>query len=86
MLAAVNPGGFPLLPAYLTLLVLGDRFDSSRRATRHSWPALALTAAMTVGFVAVFGVFGLLAAAAGAREGEAVRGNVEARPRAAERW
>ncbi|WP_328876125.1 cytochrome c biogenesis protein CcdA [Streptomyces sp. NBC_00287] len=56
MLAAVNPCGFALLPAYLSLLVLGD--DSPSRAVSIG-RALTATAAMTVGFVALFGVFGL---------------------------
>ncbi|WP_350275600.1 cytochrome c biogenesis protein CcdA [Kribbella sp. HUAS MG21] len=56
MLAAVNPCGFAMLPAYLMLLVSGD--DAPRRtvAVRR---ALAATAAMTAGFAAVFGLFGL---------------------------
>jgi cytochrome c biogenesis protein CcdA len=57
MLAAVNPCGFALLPAYLSLLVLDDDSPSRWAAVRR---ALALTAAMTAGFVAVFGVFGLV--------------------------
>jgi cytochrome c-type biogenesis protein len=57
MLAAVNPCGFALLPAYLSLLVLDDE-NSSRWAAVGR--ALVLTAAMTAGFVAVFGVFGLV--------------------------
>lgn len=60
MLAAVNPCGFALLPAYLSLLVSeGDGGGAIRRA-------LVSTVAMTTGFVAVFGAFGLaLAPAAG---------------------
>ena len=57
MLAAVNPCGFALLPAYLSVLVLGDDSPGPARAVAR---ALALTAWMTVGFVAVFGVFGLV--------------------------
>ncbi|BCB88923.1 cytochrome c biogenesis CcdA family protein [Phytohabitans suffuscus] len=58
MLAAVNPCGFALLPAYLSLLVAGEStVDAVRRA-------LASTAAMTAGFVAVFGAFGLAVAPA----------------------
>ncbi|MFD7282587.1 cytochrome c biogenesis CcdA family protein [Streptomyces sp. NPDC059862] len=56
MLAAVNPCGFALLPAYLSLLVLGDDSPSRTVAVGR---ALAATAAMTVGFAALFGVFGL---------------------------
>ena len=54
MVAALNPCGFALLPAYLTLLV---------RRTAGGNPvgrALGATAAMTAGFVAVFGAFGLV--------------------------
>lgn len=56
MLAAVNPCGFALLPAYLSLLVLGD--DSPNRVVAVG-RALTATAAMTTGFAALFGVFGL---------------------------
>ncbi|MFI6676838.1 cytochrome c biogenesis CcdA family protein [Kribbella sp. NPDC050470] len=56
MLAAVNPCGFAMLPAYLSLLVTGD--DSPSRAVAVG-RALAATVAMTAGFAAVFGVFGL---------------------------
>ena len=53
-LAALNPCGFALLPAWLALLV--DRDARSRgSAVRRS---LRLSVAMTVGFVAVFGLFG----------------------------
>jgi cytochrome c biogenesis protein CcdA len=57
LVAALNPCGFALLPAYLSVLVMGDG-DGPRAV----WRALALTGSMTVGFVAVFGGFGLLAA------------------------
>lgn len=57
MLAAVNPCGFALLPAYLSILVLGDDSPGAARAVGR---AVTLTAWMTIGFVAVFGVFGLL--------------------------
>lgn len=56
MLAAVNPCGFALLPAYLSLLILGDDSPSRPRAV---WRALRLTAAMTLGFAGVFAIFGL---------------------------
>jgi cytochrome c-type biogenesis protein len=61
ILAAVNPCGFALLPAYLSLLVLSEG-RSARGAVIGR--ALALTAAMTTGFVAVFGAFGLVLAPA----------------------
>ncbi|MFE0036965.1 cytochrome c biogenesis CcdA family protein [Streptomyces sp. NPDC059015] len=56
MLAAVNPCGFALLPAYLSLLVLGDDTPSRTVAVGR---ALAATVAITLGFAALFGVFGL---------------------------
>ncbi|MEU9735960.1 cytochrome c biogenesis CcdA family protein [Streptomyces sp. NPDC048002] len=56
MLAAVNPCGFALLPAYLSLLVLGDDHPGRTVAVGR---ALAATAAITVGFGALFGIFGL---------------------------
>ncbi|MBH1938041.1 cytochrome c biogenesis protein CcdA [Streptomyces sp. AV19] len=56
MLAAVNPCGFALLPAYLSLLVLGDDSPTGTTAVTR---ALAATAAMTAGFTAVFALFGL---------------------------
>ncbi len=59
MLAAVNPCGFALLPAYLSMLIVGD--DSPTRA-RAVGRALYLTAAMTLGFAGVFAVFGLVVA------------------------
>ncbi len=59
MVAAINPCGFALLPAYLSLVVLGDGSRSRPAAVGR---ALALTGALTLGFVAVFGVFGLVIA------------------------
>jgi cytochrome c biogenesis protein CcdA len=53
-LAALNPCGFALLPAWLTLLVDRDTRSRSNAAAR----AIGLSAAMTTGFVAVFGLFG----------------------------
>ena len=65
LVAALNPCGFAMLPAYLALVVLGDDGDGSdggggvgRRVAVLR--ALAATALMTVGFLAVFGAFGLL--------------------------
>ncbi|WP_125776350.1 cytochrome c biogenesis CcdA family protein [Antribacter gilvus] len=58
LVAAANPCGFALLPAYLSLMVLdgpGDRRSAVGRALRS-------TAALTAGFVAVFAVFGLVVA------------------------
>lgn len=58
MLAALNPCGFALLPAYLTLLVTGDQPTRLVAVGR----ALRMTVAMTAGFTAVFAVFGLVIA------------------------
>ena len=55
MLAAVNPCGFALLPAYLGIFVLDER--PGRAAALGS--AVRATAAMTLGFAAVFAIFGL---------------------------
>ncbi len=57
MLAAVNPCGFALLPAYLSILVTSDDSPTAARAVAR---AVALTGWMTLGFVLVFGVFGLV--------------------------
>jgi cytochrome c-type biogenesis protein len=58
MLAAVNPCGFALLPAYLALFVGGGAQNAGRTtALRRS---VVATAAMTGGFTLVFGVFGLV--------------------------
>lgn len=59
MFAAVNPCGFALLPAYVSLLVAGDDSPDRRRAVLR---ALALTGAMTLGFSGVFLAFGLAVA------------------------
>jgi cytochrome c-type biogenesis protein len=56
MLAAVNPCGFAMLPGYLALVVAGES-----RAARVG-RALLASGVMTAGFVAVFGVFGLVGA------------------------
>lgn len=60
LVAAFNPCGFALLPVYLTLLVAGPEQDTDRSAAVVR--ALRMTAAMTAGFVAVFGAFGLVVA------------------------
>ena len=53
--AAFNPCGFALLPAYLGLLVAGEQAGAVPRALRFA-------GGMTVGFVAVFGLVGMLLA------------------------
>lgn len=57
MVAAFNPCGFALLPAYLALF-LGDQ--AGARSTSSVARALAVGAAVTAGFVAVFGLAGIL--------------------------
>ncbi len=57
MLATVNPCGFAMLPGYLTMVVAGN--DDASRVARVG-RAVAAGALMTAGFVAVFGIFGLL--------------------------
>jgi cytochrome c biogenesis protein CcdA len=57
LVAALNPCGFALLPAYLTLVVRGEHTSPLAAVGR----ALAATAAMALGFLAVFSTFGLLA-------------------------
>ncbi len=59
VLAAVNPCGFALLPAYVSLLLAGDAAPSRPVAVVR---ALGLTGAMTLGFAGVFLGFGLLVA------------------------
>lgn len=56
LVAAINPCGFAMLPAYLALVVRGEGTGQLTAVGR----ALAATAAMTLGFLTVFGVFGLL--------------------------
>jgi cytochrome c biogenesis protein CcdA len=56
MVAAFNPCGFAMLPAYLTLVI--DPQSGGQLAAVGR--ALAATAAMALGFLAVFGSFGLL--------------------------
>jgi cytochrome c biogenesis protein CcdA len=56
LVAALNPCGFAMLPVYLALVVRGD--DVGRRAAVGR--AVTATAAMALGFITVFGGFGLL--------------------------
>jgi cytochrome c biogenesis protein CcdA len=60
LVAALNPCGFAMLPAYLALVVR----DNGTGALTALGRAAAATAAMAVGFLAVFGAFGLLTVAA----------------------
>ena len=58
VVAALNPCGFALLPAYLSLFVLEEQQSRTRAVAR----ALRATAAMTAGFAGVFALFGLAVA------------------------
>lgn len=68
--AAFNPCGFAMLPAYLAMLVAGPPAgpsagpsDSAPATTWWRGPvgrAVLLSASMTAGFVTVFGLFGLV--------------------------
>ncbi|KOX17135.1 cytochrome C biogenesis protein [Nocardiopsis sp. NRRL B-16309] len=61
-LAVLNPCGFALLPAYLALVVAGEDADGrSAPPWRVIGRALATTAALTGGFVTVFGAFAAVA-------------------------
>lgn len=61
--AAVNPCGFALLPAYLGLLVAGpDPSGGTAARSTQVLRAIKLSLAMTIGFVAVFGTFGVVVA------------------------
>lgn len=61
MVAAFNPCGFAMLPAYLTLVV----GEQGRIAALGR--ALSATAMMALGFLTVFGAFGLLTASFASR-------------------
>src|SRR3954447_23133828 len=67
MLGALNPCGFALLPAYLSVLVAGDpsRPGGHRATAAALGRALRCTAALTIGYVLVFGAFGLVLAPLG---------------------
>lgn len=63
VLAVLNPCGFALLPAYLALIVAAE--DGAEGRPDPPWRvigrALATTAALTGGFVTVFGAFAVVA-------------------------
>jgi cytochrome c biogenesis protein CcdA len=60
LVAALNPCGFAMLPAYLALVVQGE--NVGRRAAVGR--AVTATAAMALGFLTVFGGFGILTVSA----------------------
>ncbi|MGE0139357.1 MAG: cytochrome c biogenesis CcdA family protein [Ilumatobacteraceae bacterium] len=57
MAATVNPCGFALLPAYLSMFVGLDERESKAGAIGR---ALAVSVVVTAGFVVVFGAFGVI--------------------------
>ncbi len=59
MVAAFNPCGFALLPAYLSLFLAGDSKEAATAAARLR-RAAGVAACVSLGFVAVFGIGGLL--------------------------
>lgn len=66
MVAAVNPCGFAMLPAYLGLyLGRGEAHFAQTSASQRFIQALVVAAAVSAGFVALFGVTGLVIAAGG---------------------
>lgn len=58
VLAAFNPCGFVLLPAYLTSIILGE--NSTKRTLVHNARAAKFSIGMTLGFIGVFGIFALV--------------------------
>lgn len=61
LVAAVNPCGFAMLPAYLSFF-LGLEGDKQHHAARAIPRALSVSAAMTAGFVVVFALVGTILA------------------------
>jgi cytochrome c biogenesis protein CcdA len=59
LVAAVNPCGFAMLPAYLLLVVRGQQ-PGERGGLTAVGRALAATVGMALGFLTVFGLFGAL--------------------------
>jgi cytochrome c biogenesis protein CcdA len=64
LVAALNPCGFAMLPAYLVLVVRREGTPTTGPAAVGR--ALAATAGMGLGFLTVFGLFGALTISAGA--------------------
>lgn len=63
LVAALNPCGFAMLPAYLVLVVRREATPTGLAAVGR---AVAATAGMGLGFLTVFGLFGALTISAGA--------------------
>lgn len=62
MLGAVSPCGFALLPAYLSVMISGDDPARPLGPVTAVGRALRCALALTLGYVLVFGAFGLLLA------------------------
>ncbi len=58
LVAAVNPCGFPMLPAYLSIFVGADQTSSTVRSRLGR--AISSSAVVSIGFAAVFAVLGSL--------------------------
>ncbi|MEM7094926.1 MAG: cytochrome c biogenesis CcdA family protein [Actinomycetota bacterium] len=61
LVAAFNPCGFAMLPVYVSFF-LGKNNEDETSVARSLIRALKVGAALTAGFIAVFGIFGLLTA------------------------
>ncbi|MCV7427849.1 cytochrome c biogenesis CcdA family protein [Mycobacterium montefiorense] len=64
LVAAVNPCGFAMLPAYLLLVVREQRNSERVSPLAGLVRALSATAGMALGFLTVFGLFGALSISA----------------------
>jgi len=60
MVAAINPCGFALLPAYLSYYLGLEANDAEVPAAQRLTRSLKVSAAMTLGFVLVFGIIGAM--------------------------
>lgn len=58
MIATINPCGFALLPAYIGAFVAGD--DMAARADQRIARAIGVSAAVSVGFAAMFIIVGVI--------------------------
>ena len=66
MVAAVNPCGFAMLPAYLSLYLGAHEEDFGKRPpTTRFLQALLVGATVSLGFVLLFGMAGLVISAGG---------------------
>lgn len=60
LLATVNPCGFAMLPAYLSFFLGAEDGEKSNRVPARAAQGLMVGGVVTAGFVAVFGVAGLI--------------------------